>query len=199
MDNYEHSLPEDYYTKDLYEMWKKMEKTQIVKDITSLQSSVVINNSNQKILTSKDYYFIPPEPYLAFKQLVELCMFKDCDSSFEGEDILSENSKNLIQECEFRWRIPKSFKDIIILDILIQNYINNFIGINDISDFLQKFIDSIDNSDNIRIHEVMLLKYFYFIKITYLLIVIIPFINIYLYIKYIYFHRLNFYVQHLMD
>ncbi|OUM70420.1 hypothetical protein PIROE2DRAFT_56736 [Piromyces sp. E2] len=154
MDQYEHSLPEDYYTRDLYEMWKKMEKAQIVKYITSIQSNIVINSSNQKILSQNEYYYIPPEPYLAFKQLVELCMFKDCDSNFEGDDILSENSKNLIQECEFRWRIPKSFKDIIIIDILIQNYINNFIGINDITDFLQKFIDSIDKSDNIRIHEI---------------------------------------------
>ncbi|ORX47540.1 hypothetical protein BCR36DRAFT_92383 [Piromyces finnis] len=135
-------------------MWKKMEKTQIVKNITSLQTNITINSSNQKILNTNEYYFIPPEPYFAFKQLVELCIFKDCESSFEGEDILSENSRNLIKECEFRWRIPKTFKDIIIIDILIQNYISNFIGINEISDFLQNFIDSIDKSDNIRIHEI---------------------------------------------
>jgi hypothetical protein len=154
MDRYEHALPEDFYTRELYEMWKKMEKTQIVKDITSLQSNIVINNTNQNILATKSFYFIPPEPYVAFKQLVELCMFKDCDSTFEGEDILSENSKNLIKECEFRWRIPNAFKDIIILDILIQNFLNNFININDIIDFVQKFIEDIDKNDNIRIHEI---------------------------------------------
>ncbi|ORX81977.1 hypothetical protein BCR32DRAFT_244519 [Anaeromyces robustus] len=153
-DKYEHSLPEDYYSRDLYEMWKKMEKSQIIKDITSLQNNIVINSSNQNILNSNTFYFIPPEPYEAFKQLVELCMYKDCDSTLEGEDILSENSKNLIAECEFRWRIPSAFKDIIILDILIQNYMNNFIGVNDVSDFIQKFINNIDKNDNIRIHEI---------------------------------------------
>jgi hypothetical protein len=154
MDKYEHALPEDFYSRELYEMWKKMEKTQIVKDITSLQSNIVINSTNQNVLAAKTFYFIPPEPYVAFKQLVELCMFKDCDSNFEGEDILSENSKNLIKECEFRWRIPSAFKDIIILDILIQNFMNNFISINDIIDFIQKYIEDIDKNDNIRVHEI---------------------------------------------
>ncbi|KAJ3082666.1 hypothetical protein HK102_001525 [Quaeritorhiza haematococci] len=74
---------------------------------------------------------LPQRPDDFYRYLLNKCLEHDLQNS--GEELtLSKLSNQVLSECALRWRLPRHFRELAKLDIVVRNYINKTIPIDDV-------------------------------------------------------------------
>jgi hypothetical protein len=85
--------------------------------------------------SEEGYLFIPPDPRTYYRAIVKEALAYDmADADFQasedpGDKLLSKQSAELLNEIAVRWRLPRSSRLILLLDVVREKYISQEISL----------------------------------------------------------------------
>ncbi|KAJ3393681.1 hypothetical protein HDU92_007581 [Lobulomyces angularis] len=117
-DRVKFSSLKDFSSVEAYNSWKSSE-LHMLSGLQKVMDLRFGNNVAHKSINTLD--LIPKSSHLYYTKLLAKCL--DHDLSNQKKEIgLSKNSQQVLTECALRWRLGKVFREIALLDILIQRF-----------------------------------------------------------------------------
>ncbi|KAI8916950.1 hypothetical protein DFJ77DRAFT_488843 [Powellomyces hirtus] len=121
--------PADFQTTQAYDAWKSRQ-TQLLQVLmkTFLQRFPnTVHNLGSAGGSAPSTATIPRDPRATYRVLLETCLKHDMQNASQqaGQQAafsLSKLSVALLSECGLRWKLPKEYKDIVLLDLLVTHY-----------------------------------------------------------------------------
>jgi hypothetical protein len=90
------------------------------------------------------YTFLPEDPRAYYKRLVEIVLKSDRTHDEEEGELLSEASRELLEECAFRWRVHPASQTSFLFEVVKQMYDDEELDI----DHIEQAFSMADNWDS---------------------------------------------------
>ena len=120
-------LPLDFPSSEAYQQWKRSELAILQGFYQSLVARFGAPTINSIQI---DDSMIPQDPQNVYNELQIKCLEYNLRNSKENK--LSKSCIQILAECAIRWGVCKRYRDISLLDVMIEKYRAHFLALNDI-------------------------------------------------------------------
>ncbi|KAJ3414976.1 hypothetical protein HDV05_005807 [Chytridiales sp. JEL 0842] len=115
---------QDFLSLESFQEWRTKE----LAIMQGFKRVYLLRNPHLRPLDEPSHVFLPPQRQNYFRIILGLCLEHDMATSMVNADAndfmeLSKLSKSLLNECALRWRISKNFREICMLDIIVNQYV----------------------------------------------------------------------------
>ncbi|KAJ3168804.1 hypothetical protein HDU88_001131 [Geranomyces variabilis] len=123
------ATPADFQNAAAYDAWKSRQ-TQLLQALMQTYLQRFPNMARDLSASSAGTAYPtspgPPNPRATYRLLLDTCLKHDMQQAQStgsaGTFSLSKLSVALLSECAIRWKLPKEYKDIVHLDLLVTHY-----------------------------------------------------------------------------
>ncbi|KAJ3152142.1 hypothetical protein HK101_001836, partial [Irineochytrium annulatum] len=146
----------DWENPDAYERWRQIELHQM----KGFRKVYELRHPNARPLDEQTKMFLPPKRALYYKIVLKKCLEHDLGSVKPGaklkeeESDLSKASKLLLSECATRWQLSKDFRELALMEVMINSLEDGTRSLSEMIPKLQPLFKIMDNMANIRSSDI---------------------------------------------